>query len=189
MGRLNFQTDLSGKTYIVIGCILLSCLDYGKKIFGTLFAMIQPTKVDLKGGLPMYRVNQNVIKAKNFLNYNNNLSLEKKDIRGFFVRDRNHHKIGTVSEIYCDRFDLQPRYIEITPLNEFSEKIYIYPIECARWRKNGPVFIESTKESLEKYETYDLDHILASEGNELITYNESLDSTLTLFDDEGMYCA
>ena len=125
-------------------------------------------------------------KRSNFLNSARN---DKKDVRGFFVRDRNHKKIGTISEIYCDRYDLQPRYLEITPLDENYDKIFIYPIECARWNKNGPVFIESTMHSLENYETYDLEHVFASEGSSLITYNESLDNTLTLFDYEGMYCA
>lgn len=117
------------------------------------------------------------------------LRVDSQDIRGYLVYDCNHEKIGMVSEIYCDRYDLQPRFIEITPLDDRCEQIFSYPIECACWQSGGPVFIESTQKSLSTYETYDLGYTLATHGKQLITYNESLDNTINLITYEGRMCA
>lgn len=122
-------------------------------------------------------------KPKNVLNH------ESKDIRGFFVCDRNHKKIGMVSEIYCDRFDFSPRYIEITPLNEKVEKIFIYPFDYIKWHANGPAFIETTEDCLDKYETYDADYILSVEGKDLVTYSEALEYAMIFYDYDRKYCA
>lgn len=103
-----------------------------------------------------------------------NAKHDSADLRGFVVYDKQHKKIGTVGEVYCDHIDLQPRYIEIIPLDRYENRSFLYPIECSQWRKNGPAFLESNQLSFYKYDTYDFDYIMQKEGSELITFNESL---------------
>lgn len=121
--------------------------------------------------------------ANNVLNFDQTkikqyLFDELSDLRGYIVYDRNHKKIGTISEIYFDRIDLKPRYIEIIPLHQSGSKIYCYPYECTTWQPEGPAFITSTEKDLDLYETYDLEHTLAVGGAALMTYNEYLENDL-----------
>lgn len=47
------------------------------------------------------------------------------DVRGYVVYDRNHRKLGIVSEVYCSSDDLKPRYLEIAPFKERDESTFL----------------------------------------------------------------
>lgn len=97
-----------------------------------------------------------------------------KDLRGFLVYDKFHKKIGVVSEIYCDKFDLNPLYIEITPLSQKINESFVYPVDSLRCSKRGLLFLNSDYSSLKEFPFYRLDKLMESEGGNLITYLESL---------------
>ena len=96
------------------------------------------------------------------------------DMRGLVVFDRNHRKIGIVSEVYCSEEDLKARYIEITSFKGSSDATYMYPFDYVRWTKSG-VFIDSTQKTLRAYEEYNARHVMQHERKSLVSYGEALE--------------
>lgn len=99
------------------------------------------------------------------------------DIRGFVVLDRNHRKVGTICEVYSDRDTLKPRYVEIVPFNCRIDRSIVYPYDFVKCiSDDGPAFVSTTTESLLAHEEYELEHIMQSEGENLVTFNDVLEA-------------
>lgn len=100
-----------------------------------------------------------------------------KDLRGFLVIDRYHKKIGTICEVFCDRVSSKPRYIEIIPLNEKIQYSLMVPFESVKWvGKDGPATITSSASALFDHEEYDFEHVMQTDGAELVTFNETFEA-------------
>lgn len=97
------------------------------------------------------------------------------DLRGWEVYDRDHKRMGIISEIYCNRGDLTAKYVEIIPVEKPRFKNLIYPFESVEWNNFGPAFLNSTQQSLQTFEEYDARAFLALERPNIITYDEALD--------------
>lgn len=97
------------------------------------------------------------------------------DIRGQIVYDRDHRKIGAVSDVYCDAADMRPRYIEIEPFKNDENGPYLYPYEYASWVDDSPVFLDSTLSALRTYDDYHYDNVMQGEAADLVPYGEVLE--------------
>jgi len=97
------------------------------------------------------------------------------NIRGFVVFDRNHKKVGTIGDIYCDQESLKPRYVEIIPTGQRLGRPVMYPYDYLKIHgEEGRVFLSSTAADLFEHEEYGFDHFMETEGPELMTFNEAL---------------
>lgn len=98
---------------------------------------------------------------------------EESDLRGSMVYDCKHKKIGTISEIYYNKDDHHPEYVEITPLSKLeSSGSLMYPIDYIKWSKEGKPTIDSKIASLKRLEDYQYDFVMSHLGDELIPYYE-----------------
>lgn len=115
---------------------------------------------------------------------------DRLDLRGCEVYDRNHEKIGIISEIYCSSEDLMAKYVEIVPFVSEEEKNFIYPFDIISWRGDGPIFIGSTLDSLQQFSEYHAEYMLKNNLKSLVTYNEALDLGFhTLWQENNQQCA
>ena len=99
----------------------------------------------------------------------------QQDLVGTEVYDRDHHCIGVISDVYCDREDLTARYVEVVPLAAGDTQVYLYPFEMLVWQGDGPIFLGSTYDMLRTIDDYKRDAVLADAGESIIPYNEALD--------------
>ncbi len=114
---------------------------------------------------------------KNYNPFLGRSSQEKNDIRKFLVVDRHYKKVGTICDIYYDYHSSTPLYIEIIPLNEKIERSIMYPYDQVKLiGKDGPAFISSTSKAVFDYEEYDFDHVMQTEGADLINFNQMLEA-------------
>lgn len=97
------------------------------------------------------------------------------DLRGKIVFDRNHQRIGIVSEVFYCAESLEAKYIEIAPFSENDFATYMYPVELTNFHKSGPIFLNSTYESLQMYDEYLAETVLAQESG-LITYADACEA-------------
>lgn len=113
------------------------------------------------------------------------------DIRGCEVYDRQHRKIGIISEVYCTNDDLTAKYVEIIPFSPDVDKNFAYPFDMINWRGQGPAFLSSDFESLRAFREYDLNYLFSTHREKLITYSEAvaLGIESTWADKEAINCA